>query len=140
MNKRKYISPTKLQNPAKQLKLDEDRMLAAVTQSTVDKLILTFVIDAIQPFSICDGDNKAGAAFRNLVTGMQPRKSVMCSQTLKKRITELWSKAEGAIIEKISKIKYVATTADCWSSTRKYVFISILSYFSTLHILNVVIK
>ena len=47
------------------------------SQELVDKLIVNFVVDSMQPFSVVEQP-----AFINLVTGLQPGRQVMTRKTL----------------------------------------------------------
>ncbi|KAL3992505.1 pogo transposable element with ZNF domain [Sarotherodon galilaeus] len=66
-----------------------------ITQATFDKLLLTFVCEADQPFSIC---------------------TVMTRKTLCSKIQHTAKNMKSIIIKKLSTVNYVATTTDCWSA------------------------
>lgn len=83
---------------------------APLTQKHFDNLLLKFFIDETQPLNLVDKP-----AFINLIRLGLPREiSVMCRQTLNKRIGNLYSKMIDDTIQRLSSVLYVATTADCW--------------------------
>ena len=61
-------------------------------------------------------------AFKDLITGISRIKApitVMTSKTLSKRIDKDYLSLVQAMIEKIQSVKYICTTADVWSSSRR---------------------
>lgn len=83
---------------------------AAPSQSTVDKLILDFVCNAIQPFSIVEEDS-----FIKLVKGLAPNRTIMCRKTLSVRIKEQYDILRKRLITQLKQVSAVSTTADGWT-------------------------
>jgi len=71
-----------------------------LTQKHFDNLLLKFFIDETQPLSLVDKP-----AFINLIRLGLPREiSVMCKQTLHKKISDLYSKMIDNTIQKLSAV------------------------------------
>lgn len=86
-----------------------------LTQKHFDNLLLKFFMDETQPLNLVDKP-----AFINLIRLGLPREiSVMCRQTLNKKIGNLYSKLIDDTIQRLSGVLYVATTADCWSHGKR---------------------
>lgn len=86
-----------------------------VTQQVLDKYVLQFVIEEMQPISIVDKPS-----FKNLVSlGLPKNISVMCAKTLRSRIEKAGQSMKEELIKKLSGIQFIATTADCWTRGRK---------------------
>lgn len=84
---------------------------STVTQKELDKAILRFIIENIQPLSTVDSP-----AFINLLRiGLLSRIRVMCRKTLKEKLSEMYPKMKTALETKLTEIEIVATTADLWS-------------------------
>lgn len=84
-----------------------------VTQATLDKLVLNFVCEANQPFSVVEMPS-----FKTLIETLQPH-TVMTRKTLCTRIQEAAKHKKSIIIKKLSAVNYVATTTDCWSARQR---------------------
>lgn len=93
-------------------------MLAAaskcIPQATVDKLVISFICESLQPFAVAEQP-----AFKELVTTLQPQAKVISRPTVRTRICEAADYMKKTLIEELDKIKFVATTADCWSAHQK---------------------
>lgn len=101
----------------KQITLDSwgSRKDFIITQQILDKHILQFVIEEMQPISIVDKPS-----FKNLVSlGLPKNVSVMCAKTLKSRIEKAGQSMKEELIKKLSAIQFIATTADCWTRGKK---------------------
>jgi len=86
-----------------------------VSQKSLDKLLLEFVISETQPLSIVDKP-----AFVNLVKlGLPNELKVMCRKTMKLRIDNAYSTMVDNLIAKLSNVEHVATTADCWTKGKR---------------------
>uniref|UniRef100_I3JQD7 HAT C-terminal dimerisation domain-containing protein n=1 Tax=Oreochromis niloticus TaxID=8128 RepID=I3JQD7_ORENI len=108
--KRKSSSSTK--PPMKNTKLtDSFTGSRRVTQATFDKLLLTFVCEANQPFSIVET-----SSFKTMMETLQPQCTVMTRKTLCSKIQEAAKNMKSIIIKKLSTVNCVATTTDCWSA------------------------
>lgn len=84
-----------------------------VTQATLDKLVLNFVCEANQPFSVVETPS-----FKTMIETLQPH-TVMTRKTLCTRIKEAAKHKKSIIIKKLSAVNYVATTTDCWSARQR---------------------
>ncbi|XP_067210351.1 zinc finger BED domain-containing protein 4-like isoform X2 [Linepithema humile] len=88
---------------------------SAVTQKALDKAILRFIIEDIQPLSIVDS-----LAFVNLLRiGLPSQIRIMCRKTLREKICETYFKIKTALEKKLTEIEIVATTADLWSKAKR---------------------
>lgn len=94
------------------------------SQEKVDELIQKFIINGLMPFSICDNDNAAGSAFRELITELQPTRKVICSKTLKNNISSTFNKMKQNVIGILDGVVHVSSTVDCWSTGKRYVAFS----------------
>lgn len=95
----------------KQITLDTwgSRKEFIVTQQTLDKHILQFVIEEMQPISIVDK-----SSFKNLVSlGLPKNVNVMCAKTLRNRIEKAGQSMNEELTKNLSGIQFIATTADC---------------------------
>lgn len=84
-----------------------------VTQATLDKLMLNFVCEANQPFSVVETPS-----FKTMIETLQPH-TVMTRKMLCTRIKEAAKHKKSIIIKKLSAVNYVATTTDCWSARQR---------------------
>nr|XP_023659428.1 zinc finger BED domain-containing protein 1-like [Paramormyrops kingsleyae] len=102
---------------SKQAKLP-DVMLAAtskrVPQATVDKLVINFICESLQPFAVVEQP-----AFKELITTLQPQAKVISRSTVCGRISDAADDLKKTIITELAKVKFVATTTDCWSAHQK---------------------
>lgn len=103
---------------------------STITQDALNKAILRFIIEDIQPLCIVDSP-----AFVNLIRiGLPPNIRIMCRKTLREKIHETYLKMKTALEKKLSEIELVATTADLWSKAKKlirlfYAFFSLICNF-----------
>ncbi|KAI7791423.1 hypothetical protein IRJ41_018873 [Triplophysa rosa] len=75
-----------------------------VTQAVIDKLLINFVCEGNQPFSIVELPS-----FRKIIQTLQPQCTVMTRKTLRLKVQDTF---------KNMKV-HVATTADCWSARQR---------------------
>lgn len=94
--------------PKKQCRLDEEQPF--VSASKVEKLIIDFVVQDLQPLSIVEG-----AGFRRMIEGLNSKAKVMCTTTLKDRLETLFSKMTEKIKITLHDCEFVCTTADIWT-------------------------
>ncbi|CAB4001783.1 transposase [Paramuricea clavata] len=99
--------------PAKQLRVYECKT-NTVSQKKVDRLILNFTTEGLQPFSIV-----GLSAFKELVTSLSPGKTVMCRETVKNRLKICATDMKHHLCETFESVMTVATTTDCWSARGK---------------------
>ncbi|XP_062325452.1 uncharacterized protein LOC134026580 [Osmerus eperlanus] len=96
---------------AKQLKLLETKQ---VSQKTVDRAILRFIIQGLQPFSLVEKPS-----FQDLIVELQPRSAVMSRTTVRRNIDSATSKMKESLKKEMKKVPYIATTTDCWTARRR---------------------
>ena len=72
------------EQPKKQRKLSEENPFTSA--STVEKLIVEFVVQDLQPLSIVEGPG-----FRHLKSGLNSKAKVMCTATLKDRLQTMFA-------------------------------------------------
>ncbi|XP_034159778.2 E3 SUMO-protein ligase ZBED1-like [Pangasianodon hypophthalmus] len=99
----------------KQMKIKDYSMSCRqVTQSTIDRLVVEFVCESLQPFTIVELPT-----FKNLIHTMQPSCTVMSRPTVKLRIEEAAAKVKKNIIAEMAKVSYIGTTTDCWTARQR---------------------
>lgn len=96
-----------LNPPCKQAKLEFGQRTA---QSTINKLILDFVIDDVQPFSLAEQPS-----FKKLVEG----KTEMCRKTLVQNIETEFAVMKNSLTETLMNVSNVCTTADLWTALNR---------------------
>ncbi|KAJ8045972.1 Zinc finger BED domain-containing protein 4 [Holothuria leucospilota] len=87
---------------------------ASVPQATVDRLVVDFIINDLQPFSLVEKPS-----FQNLIKGLQPERSVIGRKSVMRTIEENYQKMKTALINKMSNVTYVCTTADAWTARNR---------------------
>ena len=91
--------------PAKQLKMQQCAKTAAcVSQATVGHLVLDFIVEGLLPFSTVELP-----AFKRLVTGLQPGKSVPCRATVKTRMQSRVVELQALLCATLQSVECVAT-------------------------------
>ncbi|XP_061477277.1 uncharacterized protein LOC133381813 [Rhineura floridana] len=97
-----------------------------VTQSSLDKKIIDFIIEETLPLQIVDKPS-----FVSLVrTGLPKDLAILCSKTLRDRIEKRACHMRETLANRMGAVAYVATAADCWTNGKK-------SYFGvTAHWIN----
>ena len=99
--------------PTKQLRVYECKS-NTVSQKTVDRLILNFITEGLQPFSIV-----SLPAFKELVTSLCSGKTVMSRETVKNRLKICATEMKQHLRKCLDSVITVATTTDCWSARGK---------------------
>ncbi|XP_067298604.1 zinc finger BED domain-containing protein 4-like [Pseudorasbora parva] len=85
-----------------------------VTQGVIDKLLINFVCEGNQPFSIVELPS-----FKKMIETLQPQCTVMTRKTLRLKVQDAFGNMKSAIVQKLNNAEYVATTADCWSARQR---------------------
>ncbi|XP_060787122.1 uncharacterized protein LOC132892769 isoform X1 [Neoarius graeffei] len=85
-----------------------------VSQATLDKLVLNFVCQANQPFSVVETPS-----FKTMIETLQPQCTVLTRKTLCCRLQEAAKTMKSIIVKKLSAVNHVATTTDCWSAKQR---------------------
>ncbi|XP_039887793.1 E3 SUMO-protein ligase ZBED1-like [Simochromis diagramma] len=99
-----------------QAKLPDLMLRAAnkhVPQATVDMLVINFICEGLQPFAVVEQPS-----FKELVTTLQPQAKVISRPTVRARICEAADHMKMTLVAALDKVKFVATTTDCWSSEK----------------------
>ncbi len=113
--KRKNSEEQRCDSAVKQMKIkDYSTSCRQVTQSTADRLVVEFVCDSLQPFTIVELPT-----FKNLIHTMQPSCTVMSRPTVKLRIEEAAAKIKKNITAEMAKVSYIGTTTDCWTARQR---------------------
>ncbi|KAG8227638.1 hypothetical protein J437_LFUL008715 [Ladona fulva] len=87
---------------------------SSVSQGVVDTLILGFVINMVQPFSVVEEES-----FFNLIKGLASSPSVMCRKTLISRLAERYGALKNRLVGELALASAAAIMADCWSHFNK---------------------
>ncbi|XP_011705113.1 PREDICTED: uncharacterized protein LOC105460367, partial [Wasmannia auropunctata] len=86
----------------------------SATQKILDKAILKFIIENIQPLSIVDSPT-----FINMVRiGLPSHMHIMCRKTLKEKLCQVYVTMKTVLEKKLTEVQSVATTADLWSKAK----------------------
>ncbi|KAK0150371.1 Zinc finger BED domain-containing protein 1 [Merluccius polli] len=85
-----------------------------VSQKTVDRAILRFIVQGLQSFSLVEKPS-----FQDLVVELQPSSAVMSRTTVRRKIDSATSKMKERLKNEMKKVPYIATTTDCWTARRR---------------------
>jgi len=109
--------------PNKQHILERWGSGSSVTQKVLDKAILRFIIENIQPLSIVDS-----SAFIDLIRiGLPSHIRIICRKTLKEKLCQMYVTMKTALEKKLTEIELVATTADLWSKAKRLIYVIYIS-------------
>lgn len=98
---------------------------STATQKALDKAILRFIIEDVQPLSIVDS-----SAFVNMLRiGLPSHIRIMCRKTLREKVCETYHKIKTALEKKLTEMEIVATTADLWSKAKRLIIFYIFIFF-----------
>uniref|UniRef100_A0A3Q3KEC4 BED-type domain-containing protein n=1 Tax=Monopterus albus TaxID=43700 RepID=A0A3Q3KEC4_MONAL len=97
--------------PSKQTKLWETRR---VSQASVDKVVLEFVVQGLHPPHIVQQQG-----FIDLLQHLQPNTNVMTRNTLVNKVTKASVEMKTKLKAALSEIEFIATTTDCWTAHRR---------------------
>ncbi|XP_041844132.1 uncharacterized protein LOC121641846 [Melanotaenia boesemani] len=86
----------------------------SISQSAVDRAIVQYVVNGLQPLSTVENE-----AFRELLTDLLPTAKIITRVTLRSRIGDLAKAMRKVLTEEMSKVDHIATTTDCWSVRRR---------------------
>ncbi|XP_041823036.1 uncharacterized protein LOC121628166 [Melanotaenia boesemani] len=86
----------------------------SISQSAVDRAIVQYVVNGLQPLSTVENE-----AFRELLTDLLPTAKIITRVTLRSRIEDLAKAMRKVLTEEMSKVDHIATTTDCWSVRRR---------------------
>uniref|UniRef100_A0A673N975 BED-type domain-containing protein n=1 Tax=Sinocyclocheilus rhinocerous TaxID=307959 RepID=A0A673N975_9TELE len=108
--KRKNVSKN-MEPLTKQLKIGETKI---ISQATVDKGVLRFIVYGLQPFSVVEKDE-----FKDLIHDLEPNSTVRSRSTICAKIEEAAEGMKKSVTEAMRGVEYICTTTDCWSSRRR---------------------
>jgi len=87
-----------------------------MSQSSIDKAIVRYVVRGLQPFSIVEKE-----PFRELIKAFQPHAKIISRPTLCSRIEDAAKKVKKGVTEAMRAVDHIATTTDCWSVRRSFI-------------------
>ncbi|XP_047677384.1 uncharacterized protein LOC125146007 [Tachysurus fulvidraco] len=85
-----------------------------VSQRPIDKAIVTYVVQGLQPFHVVEEQ-----AFQDFVKELQPNAKIMSRLTLRSMIDDASRGMKRAVTEAMRGVDHIATTTDCWSVRRR---------------------
>ena len=85
-----------------------------VSQAQLDKWIVSLISEGMLPLRVVELD-----AFKVIIQNGYPGKTVPGRTALDNRIRDTYSEMKITLLETLQKVKYVSTTADCWSANKK---------------------
>jgi hypothetical protein len=100
-----------------QTKLDDTPKPKCISQDRLDELILNFVINDMQPFSIVEQP-----AFIELITNLAPQKKLITRKTIISRLEKMHMNMKTRLLGTLEKVQNVCTTADMWSANNHSYF------------------
>ncbi|KAL6479152.1 hypothetical protein MHYP_G00125850 [Metynnis hypsauchen] len=109
--KRKSSTEGSLAPPSKQTKLWETQR---VSQASVDKVVLKFVVQGLHPPHIVQQQG-----FIDLVQHLRPNTNVMTRNTIVNKVTKASIEIKRKLKAALSEIEFIATTTDCWTAHRR---------------------
>ncbi|KAL1248758.1 hypothetical protein QQF64_032974 [Cirrhinus molitorella] len=109
--KRKSSTEVSLAPSSKQTKLWETRR---VSQASVDKVVLQFIVQGLHPPHIVQQQG-----FIELVQHLQPNTNVMTRNTVVNKVTKASVDMKSKLKAVLSETEFIATTTDCWTAHRR---------------------
>lgn len=99
-----------------------------MTQNTLDKAILRFIIEDLQPLSIVDSP-----AFIDLVrNGLPSSIRIISRKSVKDKLEETFCSMKTAVQNKLAEVEVVSSTADLWSKMKRLIYKFIFLYLIIL--------
>ncbi|XP_074873107.1 uncharacterized protein LOC142024786 [Carettochelys insculpta] len=127
VQKRKKESDHTSGSTSKQLKIETIASpFMLVSQPTVDKAVMKYIIEGLQPFSVVELP-----AFRDLIHDLQPDSTILSRPALQRKISDAAKSMRKNLIDLMSEVQYVTTTADCWTVRRRS-FIGVTAHWIDL--------
>lgn len=84
------------------------------SQVKLDRLVLNFVVDSLQPFSVVEAES-----FVNLLQYVAPNCTPMTRRMLMTRLDASYVEMKLRLKESLASVPYVVVTADCWTTFRR---------------------
>ena len=85
-----------------------------MTQQSLDKKVVRFVVQESMPFSIVESES-----FRDLVLAGLPGKRVMSVNTVNERLTAGFQEMKKSMTSEMASVDHIAVTADCGTATSR---------------------
>ncbi|XP_038126956.1 uncharacterized protein LOC119773848 [Cyprinodon tularosa] len=85
-----------------------------VSQVSVEKGIIDFVIQGLHPLSVVEQQG-----FRDLLLLLQPNLTIMSRGTLKNKVEKATQEMKNNLKLALKKVEVIATTTDCWTTHRR---------------------
>lgn len=79
-----------------------------VSQAKVNDLVVGFITEGLMPFSVVEMPS-----FKELITALQPNRTVISRPTVMKRINEKATLIKENVKSAMAKAQHIATTTDC---------------------------
>uniref|UniRef100_A0A1A7XMV4 BED-type domain-containing protein n=1 Tax=Iconisemion striatum TaxID=60296 RepID=A0A1A7XMV4_9TELE len=98
-------------------KLKAEIISKCLTQSKIDDLIFSFMVEDCQPFYMLEQPG-----FKKLISSLTEGLSVMDRVTLFTKVDQSFSKMREELTDKLCNIQYVCTTADIWTANTRSFF------------------
>lgn len=98
-------------------KLKADIVSKSMTQSKVDDLVFSFIVEDCQSFYVLDQPG-----FKKLIACLTEGLKVMDRVTLFTKVDQGFSRMREELMAKLSNIQYVCTTADVWTANNRSYF------------------
>ncbi|KAM4717816.1 uncharacterized protein zbedx [Anableps anableps] len=98
-------------------KLKAEIISKCLTQSKIDDLIFSFIVEDCQSFYVLEQPG-----FKRLITGLTEGLKVMDRVTLFSKVDRGLSRMREELLAKLSSIQYVCTTADIWTANDRSFF------------------
>ncbi|XP_033945008.1 uncharacterized protein zbedx [Pseudochaenichthys georgianus] len=98
-------------------KLKAEIISKCMTQTKIDELIFNFIVEDCQSFYVLEQPG-----FRKLVAGLSEGLRSMDRVTLFTKVDQGFSRMREELMEKLSSIQYVCTTADIWTANSRSFF------------------
>lgn len=106
---------------------------SVTTQNMLDRAILRFIIEDLQPLSIVDS-----LAFIDLVrNGLPSSIRVISRKTVKERLQQAFCEMKIVLENKLAEVEVVSTTADLWSKMKRlfiYIYLGYLYFYIQFYI------
>lgn len=98
-------------------KLKAEIISKCTTQAKMDDLIFNFMVEDCQSFHVLEQPG-----FKKLIGGLTEGLKCMDKGTLFTRVDQRFSTMRDNLMEKLSKVQYVCTTADIWTANNRSYF------------------
>ncbi|XP_041829882.1 uncharacterized protein zgc:161969 isoform X1 [Melanotaenia boesemani] len=98
-------------------KLKAEIMSKCLTQSKIDELIFSFIVEDCQSFYLLEQPG-----FKKLIAGLTEGLKAMDRVTLFTKVDQGFSRMREELMAKLSNVQYVCTTADIWTANSRSFF------------------